>query len=185
MNKIDEIHKKNSNLKQAVFLGVLVTLIIGYTSINLLKINIINYMTPDKLLEIVLLVPSVICVFIIHELIHVVFFLLFGKGKAKIKVSRERSVGAVIMHQVNEEVYYSRLQMVVILLSPIVFLTIILLGIHSVMPVTFLIFINIVLNALGSTVDIYITYQLIFKYKSSIYINFNPKTICMNIYNKN
>lgn len=184
MKKINEIHKKNANVKEAILLGLVMTVGISYLSLEVLQLNLITYMKPDKLIEVILLIPSVFIVFFIHELIHVFFFLLFGKGKAKIKISRERSIGAVVMHQINEEVFYTRMQMVIILVSPLVLLTVILLCLQVVLPFSYLLFFNILLNTLGSTVDIYVTYHLLFKYSSSILINFDKSAISMNIYEK-
>lgn len=182
MKKITEIKRENANVRVGMFLGVLVTALIGGLSLWILQLNPATYLTPEKLPEIAWLVPSVLFIFVIHELIHVGFFLLFGEGKAKIKVKREKSLGAVVMHQVNEQVYYKRWQMVVILLSPLILLTIALLLLSLISPFIYLIFFNIVLNALGSSVDIYLSYQLLTKHDSKIRINFDKDDIQMNIH---
>lgn len=182
MKKIAQIKREDSNIHFGIFLGTLVTAVIGTLSWWVLELNPSVYLTPEKLPEIGWLVPSVLIVFIIHEVIHVALFHLFGKGKARIKIRREKSLGAVVMHQVNEDVYYKRWQMLTILLTPLVSLTILLLLLSFFFPFSYLIFFNIVLNALGSSVDIYVSYQLLIKHDSNILINFDKDDIHMNIY---
>jgi hypothetical protein len=87
------------------------------------------------------------------------------------------------MHQVNEEVFYSRIQMIIILLAPLVFLTILLAGLMFWIGLPYLFYVNILLNVLGSSVDLYLTFRLLL-YTSPIWVNFSADKLNMNIYQR-
>ncbi|WPS85514.1 DUF3267 domain-containing protein (plasmid) [Brevibacillus halotolerans] len=155
---------------------------IGWLSILILRLDVLQYLQKDKIWEVLLIIPTMLLSFVIHEYIHVGFFHLFGKGEARIKVSREKSVGAIVIHQVNESIYYKRWEMIAILLSPLVLLTIVFLLMSTWISMPFLLFANILLNALGSSIDMYVSFVLLSKYHSKIKVNFDALTIKMNIY---
>lgn len=141
-------------------------------------------MNEDKAWEVLAVIPSLFIIFVIHELIHIGLFHLFGQGKAKVIPKREKELGAVIMHQVNPEVFYTRNQMLFILLSPLILLTVLLLALHFYLPLPFLLLINIVLNSLGSSTDLYASYRLLSNYSRHDMINFEPDEHIMNIYER-
>lgn len=184
MTKISDIHRGNGNIYIGGLIGLVATILIGWISLYVLQLDILSYLDQDKLLEVLMILPTVMFIFVIHEYVHVGFFLLFGKGKAKIKVVREKSVGAVVMHQVNENVFYTRIQMVIILLAPLIVVTIALLIMHIFIPASFLIWTNIVLNALGSAIDLYVSYKLLTIQSKSIIVNFKADEVVMNIYKR-
>lgn len=182
--KIGTIHKDNSQFKTAVMLGIIVTAFIGWMSWSFQGVSYISYMDKNKIWEVLAILPSMLVILFLHEMIHVGFFHLFGKGKAKIVPKREKELGAIIMHQVNSDVFYTRNQMFVILLSPLVLLTFLLLLCHVFIPLPFLIFINIVLNSIGSSTDIYVSYRLLTRYSSQHMINFDSDDHIMNLYER-
>ncbi|MFF2531620.1 DUF3267 domain-containing protein [Brevibacillus sp. NPDC058079] len=182
MNKIGEIHRGNASISTGIVVGGIGTFLVCWLSMILLGLDIPEYLQKDKIWEVLLIIPTMLLSFVIHEYIHVGFFLLFGRGKARIKVSREKSVGAVVIHQVNEKVYYKRWEMLVILLSPLVILTSGFLLMFPLISMPFLLFANIALNAMGSSIDMYVSFQLLTKHHSRVKINFDALTIKMNIY---
>jgi hypothetical protein len=183
MKKIAEINRETAKPLHAWFIGVVATILTGIVLSFIYPFSFMNYLERSHLIEILMTVPTILFVFLVHEWIHVFFFILFGKGKAKIKVKRERKIGAVIMHQVNEEVFYSRIQMIIILLAPLVFLTILLAGLMCWIGLPYLFYVNILLNVLGSSVDLYLTFRLLL-YKSPIWVNFSEDKLNMNIYQR-
>lgn len=181
MKKIDEIHRGNANILHGILIGLFVTTFSIVFSLQLFDLDVLAYLTPDKLVEVLLIIPTMIVVFIIHEFIHVGFFIWFGKEQARIKVSRDRSVGAVVMHQTNDKVFYSKTEMIVILLSPLVMISLALWIIGFFVYLPFLLCANIVLNVMGSSIDLYVVTRIL-KHRSPIAINFHPSHIIMNIY---
>ena len=122
---------------------------------------------------------------VIHELIHIAVYKLFGKGQARISVEKEKKLGAIVVHQTNQDVFYTKPEMLAILLSPMVILTIVLTVIFKFTSYPFLIYINIALNLIGSSIDFYISMLLIKRYPKDILLNFNSEDITMNIYKLN
>jgi hypothetical protein len=161
-----------------------VTAFIGWVSWSFQGISYLDYIDKNKVWEIIGIIPSMLFVLFLHEMIHVFFFHLFGKGKAKIVPKREKELGAIIMHQVNTEVFYTRNQMLFILLSPLVLLTMLLLLSGLWIPLPFLLFINILLNSIGSSTDLYASYRLLFQYSSRHFVNFDSNEHILNIYER-
>ncbi|AKA44373.1 metalloprotease family protein [Paenibacillus polymyxa] len=185
MQKIGEIHRGNANIWYGIGIGFVLTAVSLWLSIWALDLDISLYLQANKIWEVLLILPTMLLAFVIHECIHVVLFKLFGKGKARIKVSREKSVGAVVMHQVNEEVFYKRWEMIIILLSPLMLLSLFFYGLHLCITMPFLIVVNIVLNAIGSSVDVYASLILLCKGCPNIVVNFDSSMVKMNIYHLN
>ncbi|MBP1308818.1 hypothetical protein JOD82_001838 [Paenibacillus sp. 1182] len=185
MQKIGEIHRGNTSIWCGVGIALTITVISLWLSIWTLDLNLSVYLQKDKIWEVLLVLPTMLIAFVIHECIHIAFFKLFGKGKARMKVSREKSVGAVVMHQVNEEVFYKRWEMITILLSPLILLSLFFFGLHLYISMPFLIVVNIVLNAIGSSVDVYASLKLLFKGHQKIVVNFDSSMIKMNVYSLN
>ena len=72
--------------------------------------------------------------------------------------------------------------MLVILLAPLLLLTVMFILLSFVIPMPYLILTNIALNALGSSVDLYVSFLLIAKYRSDMKINFHPEKVILNVY---
>lgn len=182
MKKIGELHRENGSVGIGILIGVIMTGLMIWFSIWILDLNVLMYLQKEKIWEVLLILPTMLTAFIVHEFIHIGFFMLFGKGEARIKVSREKSVGAVIMHQTNEDVYYKRWEMIIILLAPLIILTVLFLFLYTIVAMPFLILANIVLNAMGSSVDLYVSLVLLTKRDSSVFVNFDASTVKMNMY---
>lgn len=183
MRKIDEINKDKTNPIPCIVAGLLLTCIIAILLYNEKPFDIMEYFNnKEKVLEVLLFIPTMLFIFIIHELIHMLLFIYFGKGEAKIKVSKEKKYGAIVMHQVNEDVYYTRREILIILLAPLVLLSIVLFFLMNIINMPFLLYFNLILNVLGSSIDFYISIYLLFKYKKNIKVNFDSNRVSMNIY---
>lgn len=182
MRKIGEIHFGNANVWQAIMIGVISTCLFTWASLIFIDLDIISYLQKDKLMEVLLILPTMFVVFVIHELIHVGLFIWFGKGNAKIKIRREKSIKAVVIHQTNENVFYNRREKLIILLAPLLLLTTLLILLSLVAPMPFLLATNIALNALRSTTDLYVAFLLLSKYHSKVKINFHPSKMILNVY---
>lgn len=183
MNKIGEINKRNANPLLCAITGILLTITMAFIIFKIKPFDIVEYITnKDKVIEIILLLPIQIVCVIIHELIHISFFIYFGKGEAKIKLKREKEYGALVVHQMNENVYYSKKEIIIILLSPLLIITILLIPLMDLINMPFLIFANSVLNILGSSIDFYISMILLRKTPKNIKVNFSSSEIAMNIY---
>lgn len=180
--QIGNIQSNNSNRAMAFFLGAVITCIIGGIALKIQDFSPINYLEPSKLVEVLVIVPTMLFILIIHEIIHVIFFLLYGKGKAKIDVKIDKEIGAVIMHQVNPEVFYRRNEMLVILLLPLILICVGLVVLDSYISFPFLLWVNILLNAIGSSTDIYISYRLLKDYSVNDLINFDSSEHILNVY---
>lgn len=179
MEKIDEISKDNIEKKYIVGVMVIISLmwivcfISGYLDINKLDLKILY------------LPVLVIGTLVVHEYIHVVLFKVFSKGRANIEVKRDRKLGAIVVYQKNQEVFYNKKQTVVILLMPLVLITTISLIKITILPYWAMVLkVNMLLNILGSSTDLVTSYKL-FKYKGEVKVNYDfikGKGIQMNIY---
>lgn len=168
----------------AFTIGLFVTGCISWASWWIQDISLMEYLQKDKVWEVIGILPSMLLVLFIHECIHVFFFYLFGKGEAKVVPKRDKAIGAIIMHQTNPNVYYTRNQMLIILLSPLILLTIILLFLHFLLPIPFLLFINIVLNAIGSSTDLYVSYRLLKNHSSKMIVNLDQEENILYVYER-
>lgn len=172
---LEKINKQNISPIACAITGFLLTIIIGFIIFKLKPFNLIEYLNNKPInTELILFVPATIIILLIHELIHIGFYLLFSKGKAKIQVKREKEYGALMIYQINEKVCYSRNEMILILLAPLILITIILFILINFINTPFLLYINLLLNVLGSSIDFYISAFLLIKYPSNIKISFNP-----------
>lgn len=183
--QIGTIQSNNSNRALAFFLGAAVTFIIGWFSLKIHDFSPISYLDTSKLIEILVVIPTMLFILFVHEMIHVIFFHLFGKGRAKIEVKIDKEIGAVIMHQVNSEVYYRRNEMLAILLAPLILISVVLVLLDAYILFPFLLWVNILLNAIGSSTDIYISYRLLKEYSSNDLINFDSSKHILNVYKSN
>ena len=113
-----QIHKKDINYKDIIFAVIFNLLLLAYIYLYG------NISIDDINLTFVTLPIIVIATFIFHEYIHIFFFKVFSKGKANIRVTREKDLGAVIMYQENKEVLYSKYQSIIILVAPLIIITI-------------------------------------------------------------
>ena len=99
MIKIRELHRQNANLWIGGCIGLIVAVLVSIMSIKIIGLDILMYLQKEaKIVEILMILPTMLVIFIGHEFIHIGFYHVFGKGEAKIKVIREKSVGAIMMH---------------------------------------------------------------------------------------
>lgn len=92
MKKIAENQSRNSETLHAWLIGVVATILTGIGLSFIYPFSFMNYLERSYLIEILMTVPTILFVFLVHESIHVFFFILFGKGKAKIKVKRKENL---------------------------------------------------------------------------------------------
>lgn len=175
---MEQIHKRNTTITDKIFVVVfnllLIISIYFQGNISLDDINIFFIGLP----------LLVIATFILHEYIHIFFFKLFSKGKANIKVIREKDLGAVIMYQENKDVSYSKYQTIMVLIAPLVLITIVSIPFMNNSLVGLLIKANMYLNIMGSSVDCTLIFKLLRKYKNNIKISYDyekEKGVIMNI----
>ncbi|WCK57218.1 DUF3267 domain-containing protein (plasmid) [Aneurinibacillus sp. Ricciae_BoGa-3] len=178
MTKIDEI-KQTENPIVGGLLTLLVSAIIGYLVFLVHPFPIATYMNPSHIVEILLIPIAVVIVFFFHEMIHIGFFYAIGKGKTQLDVKWIR--GAVFIHQMNPDLYFTKRQMLIILLSPVILLTVLMSLLMTFSYVPFLLYANILFNLLESSIDIYVSYRLL-RHKSPIFVNFETENVNMNIY---
>lgn len=99
-------------------------------------------------------------IIVIHELIHIIFFKIFGKGKAKIKI--KFSIEKILIQQVNKELYYTKNQMILILLSPLIFITLILVFISLIISYFYTIFYLVcIMNCIGCLIDLGVSISIL------------------------
>lgn len=120
----------------------------------------------------------------IHESIHILFFKLFGK-EATIKIINDNFKN-IYVYQSNKNVYYTRLQTIVILLAPLILISIAtLIILHFSNETIFVpISVNGVINAMGAMTDIVLSIKLLC-YRGKIVVGYEKKeNIILNIYQK-
>lgn len=181
-SEIDIINKEKINKFILIITGLAVFLMVGFIFYTFKPFGFLKYIdNKEKVFEIILIFPVVLFSLIIHELTHISMYILFGKGQAKIKVRIDKEYGALIMHQINEDVFYSRNQMVAILLTPLIVINVVLSILVNFINAPFLLFFNILLNTVGSSIDLYVSTLLILNYKSSAKVNFHPDKVEMYV----
>jgi hypothetical protein len=124
-----------------------------------------------SMLDILLFLPSVVFTLLIHEVIHAVLFLLLGKGHAKIKLCYQNR--ALIVQQLNPALFFTRWEMNVVLIIPFLLLSGIFLIGMDFAPTYFLATGLLLVNGLGSSIDIYIMGRL-FRSPAHTLIGFDP-----------
>lgn len=115
-----------------------------------------------------LLVPLIMIITtIIHEYIHLLFFKLFGNGNADIKIIRNKDVKGIVVFQQNKNVKYNLNEILIILLSPLVIITIISIILSFIFSkdITLIIGVNMWLNCVGSTTDVVLSFK---RYKEGV-----------------
>lgn len=125
----------------------------------------------------------VIITLTIHELIHILFFKLFGKKKAKIKVLRDKDLKAIVIYQHNKDVFYSKLQTITVLLMPLILITMVSIVLLFFIPNSLIIKFNMILNVFGSVIDMAITVRLLIYAPKGIKINYTYEKECGVILN--
>lgn len=131
-----------------------------------------NIKEEDITISFFLLPIVVVITLIIHELIHIIFFKIFGKNKARIKVLRDKTLKAIMIYQENKDVFYTKFQTITILLMPLIIITIISSILLFFMPNSLIIKVNMILNILGNVIDIVITTRLLIHVPNNISINY-------------
>lgn len=181
MERITSINRKKITPLDFLSAGVIILSCIIYTYI-FLKDNSIESLLD---LSIIFLPIIVTLTLVIHEYIHVIFFKVFGKGKAKIKVIRDKNMKAIIMYQSNKDVFYNKTQTILILLSPLFIITAFSLLLLVFFNSNLLIRMNMILNILGSIIDFAVSMRLLIKLPKDIKINYsynNDSGVIMNCY---
>lgn len=181
---IKKLSQDNASYPLAACILLLATLMVGGAASFVMDIPWSELSNSRTFWEIIWIPVGVVGFLVVHELIHIAFYLIFGKGEAKIKVSRERKVGAIVMHQTNDSVLYTRWQMVIILLSPLVLLTGVFLLLHLIIPAPFFWWANLVLNATGSSIDLYVVMVLASCGRGRYWVNLHPEKVQLQVYKR-
>lgn len=167
MNDLKEIDSFSVNgKKQQLVLSTIFLLIagLGVAIIFLTKTNTFNNIPVWGI------VLSVLGFIVVHELIHIIFMLIFSKGK--INVSFKFPTIAV-----GSNAYFNKLQYVIIALAPVIILGILCLICLIALPYKLLFTILLILNFASASGDYILTYYAI-KQKRNVYLKDNAnKTI--------
>lgn len=126
----------------------------------------------------------IIITLVIHEYIHILFFKIFSK-EAKIKVINDNFKN-IYIYQYNKNVFYTKLQTITILLSPLVFISFITWLLLQICNETILVSISVngIINAMGAMTDVVLSLKLL-TFKDKIFINYEKKeNIILNIFVK-
>lgn len=183
MQKIDEINKDTERKSCLVFVGLVVTLIFSFIIYLIYPFDVMKSINNLTFIKLGLFPLLVIFTIIIHELIHIFFFKLFSHGIAVIVPTWDKNLGAIVLKQTNQSIYYGKLQTLIILLSPLIIITFISVILTMVTSAKLIIFVNCILNIIGSSTDMYISIKLAFKYPNNIKVSHaNGKDIGMTIY---
>lgn len=173
MTKIGEMNNKTESKLKCLLFGAFVNIILGYLVYAINPFDIERYINPSEAGKIFTLPIFVAITLILHEAIHVMFFKIFGKGQAKIRVKVEREMGAIAIQQMNPDVLYTKNETICMLLAPFVFITIISIPLLSISYFAPIIYLNCMLNSIGSSIDIYITLRLLMSFKGNLRIQYN------------
>lgn len=177
MQKIDKISNENITKQDELIAFIYECICCIFMGLSLRNWNYIK-------IFLITLPFLVIFTLVIHESIHILFFKLFSK-EAQIKIINDNFKN-IYIYQSNKNVYYTRLQTIIILLAPLVLISTITLFIlrftneQLFVPIS----VNGVINAMGAMTDIVLSIKLFF-YKGKIFINYEKKDyITLNIYKK-
>lgn len=124
----------------------------------------------------------VITTLVIHESIHILFFRIFSK-EAKIEIINDE-FKSIYIYQSNPNVFYTKWQTIVILISPLVLISLItwLLLPFCNESILVPISVNGVINAMGAMTDVVLSIKLL-TYKKQIFVNYEKKeSITLNVY---
>lgn len=156
------ISQKKTNLFLPIIFAIFFST--SFILLNVFLFNISELIINFKLENIIYFPLLMITTLVLHELIHIILFKLFGKGQAIIKIIRDKDLKSIIIKQENENLFYTKMQVIIILLTPLIVITVISFLVQ-VIPITnnfgLLIMLNNVLNALGSCIDVYCVFILI------------------------
>lgn len=177
MRKIDRISNDNITRKDEIIAFIYECICCVFMGLSLRNWSYIKiFLTTLPFL--------VIFTLILHESIHILFFKLFGKN-AQIKIINDNFKN-IYIYQSNENVFYTRLQTIVVLLSPLVliscltFLILQFVNRQLFVPIS----VNGVVNAMGAMTDVVLSLKLL-SYKEKIFINYEKKDyITLNIFKK-
>lgn len=176
MKKINEFNMDNIS-KMNEFLAFL------YECFCCIYLGIILKQISKISFYILLLPIFVIVTLIIHESIHILFFKIFNKN-SKIKIINNH-FKQIFMYQSNENVYYNKFQTIIILLSPLIFISIISFILINCIPfdnIVLLIAMNMIINAMGSVTDVISSINLLTKYfNKKIFIKYELKNDGVNM----
>jgi Protein of unknown function (DUF3267). len=163
--------------------GVSITTLLSVLIYKIHEFDILSTINLSNLAEIISIPIVVIITLIVHEAIHISAFKLLGNGQAKIRVRRDKRAGAIVIQQMNSELFYDKKATIVILLAPFVILTIVSVIMLMYIPYPLVIYINCILNAIGSSIDMYVSLRLIFSFPKDVKIKYNNgEEVGMEIY---
>lgn len=180
-----QIGKINS-CTESKFLCFLLSVVITILSIVLFyKIHPFNFITAFDIstFEKIMLMLIIILTLIIHEIIHILTFKYYGNGEAKVKIKIDKKSRAIVMQQINHNVSYSKQETMLVLLLPFLIITIISIILIIYMENPIIPYFNCILNAVGSSIDIFIALKLFFKFPKDISVKYgNENEVGMEIY---
>lgn len=183
MTQIGKINNDTENKMLCALFGFVLTGILSIIIYKAYKLNILKEINLNNIIQIVLIPLVVTTTLIIHEIIHIIAFKYFGKGQARVRVRRNKEAGAIVIQQMNNELFYNKIETIVILLAPFIILTIASLIMLTYKPFQLAIYFNCILNSVGSSIDIYVALRLIFCFPNYIKIRYNNgEEVGMEIY---
>lgn len=186
MIKICEMNSHTESKLKCLQVGFIINIILGYVIYLIHPFDIAIYLNEEEALKVFVLPIVLIITLFIHEIIHIIGFKAFGKGQAKIRVRRDKKAGAIVIQQVNENVFYSKKETMIILLAPLVLITLISIPLLFIPKITFIVYLNCILNSIGSSIDMYVSLKLLRSFNNDIKIQYsNGDIVNMIIYKNN
>lgn len=183
MIKIGEINNSTENKLYCMIFGVIINILVGTIIYSINRFDIFLYMTTDNLSQFILFPLVVVFTVVIHECIHIFTFKYFGRGQARIRIRRDKKLGAIVIQQTNSLVYYNKIETLFILLSPLVLITFlsVIFILYNKYPL--MVYINCMMNSFGSSIDMYISLRLVMNFPKDIKIQYNNgEEVGMEIY---
>lgn len=183
MIQVGKMNNDTENRFLCALWGVSITTLLSVLIYKLHEFNILATLNLNNMGQIISIPLVVVITLIIHEAIHIIAFKYFGHGQAKIRVRRDKRAGAIVIQQMNSELFYDKRATIAILLAPFVILTIVSVIMLMYIPYPLVIYINCVLNAVGSSIDMYVSLRLIFCFPNDVKIKYNNgEEVGMEIY---
>lgn len=72
--EIGIIQRENSKISMALAIGVFITIVIGWVTASIQRVSYGSYLQPDKVIETIFIIPTMLFLLLVHEGIHVLFF---------------------------------------------------------------------------------------------------------------
>lgn len=183
MTQIGKMNNDTENKFLCALWGVFITILLGAIILKVYKLDILSAVKIDNFRQIITLPIVVIITLAIHETIHILAFKCLGHGEARIRIRRDKRAGAIVIQQINDKLFYDKKSTIVILLSPFIIITIVTSILLAYLPYSLVIYVNCILNAVGSSIDMYVSLRLIFCFPKNIIIKYNNgEEVGMEIY---